>query len=53
MPYTIKKEGDKFITVNTDTGHVKGTHSSKEKAMAQMRLLQAIEHNPDFKPRKK
>jgi hypothetical protein len=53
MPYSIEKSGNKFIVKNTATGHVKGTHSTKEKAESQMRLLQAIEHNPGFKPKKK
>ncbi len=53
MPYSVEKSGKKFVVKNTATGHVKGTHSTKEDAEAQMRLLQAIEHNPNFKPRKK
>lgn len=32
-------------------GGVKAKHTTKKKAMAQRRLLNAIEHNPDFKPR--
>ena len=53
MPYAIQKSGSKFVVKNTDTGAVKGTHDSMKKAEGQMRLLQAIEHNPDFKPKKK
>lgn len=51
MPYAIRKRGTKFIVVNTDKGTVKGTHSTKAKAQAQMRLLYGIEHG--MKPRKR
>lgn len=44
MPYTIKKDGDEFKVVNTASGKVKGTHPSHEKAEAQRRLLEGIEH---------
>jgi len=52
MPYKVEKRGSNWVTVNTETGQVKGTHDSKEKAMRQMRLLYAVK-NPDFKPRGK
>jgi hypothetical protein len=39
MPYGVEKRGDKWVTINTDTGDVKGTHDTKEKAQRQMRLL--------------
>jgi len=39
MPYGVEKRGNKWVTLNTDTGDVKGTHDSKEKALRQMRLL--------------
>jgi hypothetical protein len=51
MPYKIIKKGDKWLTVNADTGDVKGTHDSEKKALAQMRLLYGVEHG--LKPRKK
>ena len=40
MPYNVRKvkEG-KWVTYNTDTGDVKGTHTSREDALKQMRLL--------------
>jgi hypothetical protein len=44
MPYKIEKRGDKYVVVNEETGDVKGTHDTKEKAVAQMRLLYGIEH---------
>lgn len=55
MPYKVIARGDKFAVVNKDTGHVKGMHDSKEKAMSQMRLLYGIEHGmvPRSKGRKK
>jgi hypothetical protein len=43
MPYKVKKRGSKWVTVNTETGDVKGTHDSEHKAVAQMRLLYGIE----------
>jgi len=44
MPYKIEKRGNKWVTVNKDTGDVKGTHDSREKAVKQMRLLYGVEH---------
>jgi hypothetical protein len=43
MPYQIKSNGKNFQVVNKDTGKVKGTHASKEKAVKQMRLLYMVE----------
>ena len=43
MPYAVRKRGNNWVTVNKDTGHVKGTHASREKALAQMRLLYHVE----------
>lgn len=43
MPYKIVKRGSKYLTVNKQTGKVKGTHSSKQKAIKQMKLLYMIE----------
>lgn len=52
MPVTIrKKKGGKY-SVRTPGG-VKAKKTTKKKAIAQKRLLDAIEHNPDFKPGKK
>lgn len=53
MPYKIVKRGKKYVVINKETGKVKGTHSSKEKALAQMRLLYGIEHGwkPTFSKR--
>lgn len=43
VPYQVIKRGDKFLTINKATKKIKGTHTSKEKALAQMRLLYGIE----------
>jgi hypothetical protein len=44
MPYKIVKKGTKWLVIKKDTGDVKGTHDSEEKANSQMRLLYGIEH---------
>jgi len=44
MPYAVRKRGDKWLTVNSETGEVKGTHDSKQKATAQLRLLYGVKH---------
>ena len=44
MPYEIRKQGDMWITYNSETGEQKGKHDSREKAMKQMRLLYMVEH---------
>ena len=43
MPYSVHKRGEKWVTVNSQTMDVKGTHNSKEKAMKQLRLLYMVE----------
>jgi len=43
MPYSVRKQGDVWITYNTETGDVKGKHPTREKALAQMRLLYQVE----------
>jgi len=43
MPYKVEQRGGKWVTLNTETNKVKGTHSSKAKALRQMRLLYMIE----------
>jgi hypothetical protein len=43
MPYAIRKRGNKWVVINKETGKVKGTHDTKEKAIRQMRLLYGIE----------
>lgn len=43
MPYKIEKRGNKWVVINTEKNTVKGTHSSREKALRQMRLLYGLE----------
>jgi hypothetical protein len=55
MPYEIrKKEGtEAYEVINSDTHDVKATHEppdAKEKAEEQVKLLEAIEHDPDWEP---
>jgi len=42
MPYGVRRRGGKFVVINTDTGDVKGTHDTEEKAEEQRRLLEGI-----------
>ena len=49
MPYKIVKEPHhKFEVINEKTGRISAKHTTKGKAVKQMRLLYAIEHNPHF-----
>lgn len=48
MPVSINSKNGKY---RVSTPNAKGT--TREKAMAQRNLLNAVEHNPDFKPNKK
>jgi len=50
MPVSIRKNKGGSYKVSTPNG-VKAKHTTKAKAKAQERLLNAIEHNPNFKPR--
>lgn len=52
MPYKVIQRGNKYLTVNEQTGDIKGTHDSKAKAMAQMKLLYGIEHGMVLRPKK-
>jgi len=51
MPYEVRKVEDGCEVVNKDTGDVKAKHSDCEAAHRQVRLLEAIEHDPNFHPR--
>lgn len=48
MPWTMKKVGKGRYKVTTPHG-TKAKNTTKEKAQAQIRLLKAIEHNPEFR----
>lgn len=50
MPYEVKKNGEKWDVVNSDTGEVKATHDEKEEAERQVRLLEAVEHDEGWEP---
>jgi len=51
MPYKV--EGNKVLHEKNGKWEVKQTCGSHEAAIRAMRLLYAIEKNPDFKPRNK
>lgn len=51
MPYKIEKDGEDYLVVNEDTGEEKARHTppdAREKAERQVRLLEAIEHDPGW-----
>jgi hypothetical protein len=50
MPYEVRKaeEGSGYEVINSDTREVKAKHASKEDAEKQVRLLEAIEHDPGW-----
>lgn len=52
MPYEVKPgEGETYDVVNKDTGEVKATHTppdAKEKAEKQVKLLHAVENDPEW-----
>lgn len=50
MPYTTRKLKGGKVRVTSPHG-VKAKATTPEKAAAQQRLLRAIEHNLNFKPR--
>jgi hypothetical protein len=52
MPYEIKAvPGDGYEVVNKETGQVKKKHGTKEDAERQVRLLHAIENDPNWESR--
>lgn len=51
MPVRISKSGSRYKV--THGGKVSAKHTTKAKAEAQARLLQAVEHNPNWKPKGK
>lgn len=53
MPHKVIKKDGKWVVVNKETGKVKGTHETKDKALAQMRLLYALENGYKIKNKKK
>lgn len=52
MPYAKRKQRDgTYKVINTETQDVKGSGMTEAKADSQLRLLNAVEHNPDFRPK--
>ena len=52
MPVKVRKTASGKYRVSTPHG-VKAKGTTKAKAASQKRLLNAVEHNPSFKPRGK
>jgi len=51
VPYSKRKlKGGKVSVINSKTGEVYAKATTSVKANAQERLLNAVKHNPDFKP---
>lgn len=51
MPYEMHEDGDAYVIVNKETGETKARHEppdAKEKAQRQLRLLEAIENDPNW-----
>lgn len=51
MPYEIRQQGENYEVINSETHEVKATHEppdAKEKAERQVKLLHAIEEDPDW-----
>lgn len=52
MPYKVRKKDDDKYEVRSPSG-VRAKGTTKKKAEAQVRLLQAIEHDEDFEAKRK
>lgn len=51
MPYEVKKDGDKYLVLNSETKDVKATHEppdAEDKAKRQVELLNAIEKDESW-----
>lgn len=51
MPYEIKKNGENYDVVNTESGEVRATHTppdAEDKAKRQVKLLHEVESHPDW-----
>lgn len=52
MPYEIRGvDGNGYEVINSDTKEVKAKHATKEDAERQVRLLNAIENDPNWEPK--
>ena len=52
MPVTLRRLSNGRVQVSTPGG-VKAKGTTPQKAQAQQRLLNAIEENPNFRPRRR
>lgn len=50
MPYKVEERGSEWVVINVDTQEVKAHHDTKEAAERQVRLLHAIENDPNWEP---
>ena len=51
MPYAVRKDGENYVVINTETDDVKASHEppdAKEKADRQVELLNEIEKDPSW-----
>lgn len=56
MPYKVEQDGEDWMVVNTELDKIVARHmppDAKEKAEKQVRLLEAVEHDPGWKPTEK
>jgi hypothetical protein len=51
MPYEIREvPGDGFEVINSETKEVKSKKTTREEAERQVRLLHAVENDPNWEP---
>ena len=53
MPYEVRKNGENYEVINAETKEVKAVHEppdAEEKAEKQVKLLHAVENNPNWEP---
>lgn len=48
MPYEVKEEDGRYCVYNKDSGEKKACHETKEDADRQVRLLHAVENDPNW-----
>jgi len=44
LPYSVRKTNGAYEVVDVETGKVHASHTTKEKAEAQRRLLEGVRH---------
>lgn len=50
MPYEIRQVADGYEVINSETKAVKAKKTTKEEAERQVRLLHAVENDPNWEP---